>query len=207
MLPLPYWCRTSPASESRIPKPRHTVARGKVRSLEEGSVRSGSSSTEENAGRFRKRAGTGSKKPVEDLERGWVGSGLELPQDTSDLAPELAGAPEARFHARCSCNFALRSSPGQPYQCLLCCTGEALAVAAQLAEPTDDDSTEAAPHQAKEGLEASPIGPTDSTQAAPATDMSGALLPDAVDVATQMTPKSAVQHVQPKQGCRCCSMM
>lgn len=80
-------------------------------------------------------------------------------------------------------------------------------MAAQLSEPTDGDMAEAALYQATEGMEVSPTGPTDSTQAAPAMDMSNALATDMLDVATQITPKSPVQHVQPKRGCTCCSMM
>ena len=115
-------CRTSPASESRIPKPRATIARGTTRSLEEGSVRSGSSSTEDSAGKFRKRAGSGSKKPVEDLERGWVGSGLEPPDDTTDLAAELAGTPRGKLCCwvlpQCcrSSNCATASMPSVPHR-------------------------------------------------------------------------------------------
>ena len=80
-------------------------------------------------------------------------------------------------------------------------------MAAQLSEPTDGDMAEAALYQATEGMEVSSTGPPDSTQAAPAMDMSNALATDMLDVATQITLKSPVQHVQPKRGCTCCSMM
>ena len=95
MLPCHYMCRASPVSASRIPKPRTTVARSTARSLVEESLGSGSTGTEESTGRSQKRARGGPKKPVEELEKGWVGSGIELPTDNVELPAALAGAYSA----------------------------------------------------------------------------------------------------------------